>query len=266
MLHQLKEGMYYGEKRKAVENECFKLSITNYAAKAATDRHYHENDYLSILLNGHYYEDHKNTSQMIEPGSILFRPKDYIHQNKFENEGGTCFNIEFKTDWQLHLAIDFNLPKKFISYRTEEHNSLFKLILNFKTNYCEDLAKELMLDWLLSQHDNKVLTTRLPWAEKVKAILENETNSNHSLKSLSERVFVHPVYLSRGFKEKYGHTIGEYQLKMKLVNCLQLLLNTNWTIAEIAFKNAFHDDAHFIRAFNATYNISPLQFRKKIKS
>ncbi len=243
------------------------MSITNYAAKANTDRHYHDNAYLSILLNGHYLEDNKTETQIIEPGQILFRPKDYVHQNTFENQGGTCFNIEFKSDWNKELEINLKLPKQYNHYHTGAFRSLYKLLLDFKTNqHQSDLAKEYLYDWLFEINNKTIASTHLVWLDKIKAILENETNSFHTLNALAEIAHVHPVYLARTFKQKMNTTIGEYQLQAKLAKALHALLNSNRSISDIAFTHGFHDDAHFIRAFKTKYGISPFQFRLKVKS
>jgi AraC family transcriptional regulator len=267
MLQQLKEGKYYGENIKAMENDNFKLSITHYAAKAITDRHYHDNAYLSILLNGYYLEDNKADKKIIEPGQILFRPKDYVHQNTFENQGGTCFNIEFKSDWNKELDLSLKLPKHYNHYHTGTFHSLYKLLLDFKTNhYRSDLAKEYLYDWLFEINYQSITTPNLVWLGKIKAILENEINTFHTLNDLAETAHVHPIYLARAFKQKMNTTIGEYQLKAKLSKALHALLNSTQSISDIAFAHGFHDDAHFIKAFKNRHAISPLQFRLKIKS
>jgi AraC family transcriptional regulator len=264
---QLEEGKYYGENKKVIENDCFKLSITNYESKAITDKHYHDNDYLSILLNGHYVEANQIDNKIIEPGQILFRPKDYVHQNTFKTQGGICFNIEFKSDWNKALELNLKLPKRYIHYNTGTFQSLYKLLLDFKTDhYQTNLAEEYLYDWLYEINHKTLPARNLDWLNKVKTILENETDTIHRLNTLAERAHVHPVYLARIFKQKFKATIGEYQLQAKLAKALHTLLNSQQSISDIAFVHGFHDDAHFIRAFKNQYGISPFQFRVKVKS
>jgi len=105
----------------------------------------------------------------------------------------------------------------------------------------------------------------LPWINKITQILENELDCFHSIQSLSERVYVHPMYLIRAFKERIGITIGEYQLKMKIENSVSLLMNTSLSISDISYRNGFYDDAHFIRTFKSVYSTSPHQFRLSMK-
>lgn len=265
MLLNLKEGEYLGQKLKSINNSFFTLSITGYDPNYKILKHNHDNDYISILVNGQYHEKSAVENNLISPGDILFRPNFYTHENLFESFGGTCFNIEFKPEWQRKLGFSLALPNKFTNYKTGKFPSLYKLLLNFKNENNEDLSYEFICDWIFQLNQSTLAKGTLPWLEKIIRIIENETECFHSLQSLSERMFVHPIYIARAFKERQGITVGEYQIKIKLANSVLLLLNTSLSINEIAHKNGFFDDAHFIRTFKSVYNISPHQFRLSIK-
>jgi AraC-like DNA-binding protein len=139
------------------------------------------------------------------------------------------------------------------------------LLYSFLNDCNEDLAYELICDWIFQVNPDSKTFKYQKWIKKVVSIVENELDEFHTLDGLSERVFVHPTYLARAFKEKIGLTIGEYQIKSKLSNAINLLLNTSLSISEISYKNGFYDDAHFIRRFKSVYNVSPHQFRLTIK-
>jgi AraC-like DNA-binding protein len=124
---------------------------------------------------------------------------------------------------------------------------------------------EFIADWLFQVNTKTVSAKSQPWLEKITGILNNELDCFHSLQSLSGRVFVHPIYLARAFKEKTGLTVGEYQLKAKLSNSLSLLLNSSLSLSDISASNGFFDDAHFVRSFKKVYKISPHRFRLAVK-
>ena len=266
MSLNLKEGEYLGPNVKSFEDSCFKLSLTHYESNCQIQKHYHENNYISILTKGKYTEKGNNESIVVNPGNILFRPKSYTHEDVFERNGGTCFNIEFKSEWKERLDINPDLPDEFRNYKAGSFPSLYSLLLNFQNNCGEEFYSEFICDWLFQINNKNSYNKHQSYIQKVKNILENEIELFHSLNSLSERVFVHPVYLARAFKEKTGVTIGMYQLKMKLENAFFLLLNTSLTVSDISDRNGFYDDAHFIRSFKSVYTISPHKFRLTIKS
>ena len=267
MTLQLKEGEYFGKNTLAQEDDAFKLSLQRYEPGFSISEHYHENDYISILTQGTYLEKSKTEQSAIEAGNIIFRPKEYNHSNAFTENGGTCFNIEFKKDWAKTLDFKFRLPTSFRNYKTGRFAPFYTLVHQFVNHQVvPGNNTELIYEWLFQINQDIPIAGRQPWIAKVKTILEEELVVFHSLSSLSERIFVHPVYLSGTFKKKTGMTVSEYQLEMKLKNAMHLLLTTQSSITEIGFGNGFFDDAHFIHAFKNKYGISPYQFRQALKS
>lgn len=265
-METLRAGIYFGQEMKTQENSFLKLSLTRYEENSYIQIHSHTNSYLSLLTHGNYVEKSPQHSSLITAGDLLFRPSDYRHQNNFKGPRGTCFNIEFKKDWEEQVAMDLPLPKQFAQYKAASFPMLYKLLLNFKWNPNPDNTTEYIYDWLCTINELTWRSPYQPWIEKVARILEHELSTFHSLNSLAERVNVHPVYLARAFKEKKGQTIGEYQLRFKLAHAVSLLLTTSQSITSIAQTNGFFDDPHFIRSFKAVYGASPHRFRLRVKS
>ncbi|MGW9685371.1 helix-turn-helix transcriptional regulator [Flagellimonas sp. 2504JD1-5] len=262
----LKEGTYFGEYLDARENELFKLSITAYSPDSILEDHYHDNSYISVLTSGSYLENIDGSTKLVQASDVLFRPTSWCHQNTFLEDSATCFNIEFKKNWQERLGWEVELPSTHIHFNKTAFPSLYKLLLNFKIDYNADFSTELILDWLHTISPYHVKNNAKSWVNKVERILRHELAQFHSLSSLAERIHVHPVYMARAFKTEKGMTIGEYQLKSKLHNAVYLLSTSDQSISDISFANGFFDDAHFIRSFKMAYGISPNRFRKILNS
>src|ERR1700712_710356 len=98
MAIALSPGNYFGIEKKFNEHPFFKLNITHYAPFASIQEHYHENTYLSLLINGKYQEVSSNNENILSPGQVILRPSGYNHANHFPGIGGSCMNIEFKND------------------------------------------------------------------------------------------------------------------------------------------------------------------------
>ncbi|MCL6268165.1 helix-turn-helix domain-containing protein [Flagellimonas myxillae] len=265
-MRNLKEGTYFGEYLDSRENELFKLSLTAYSPDSVLEDHYHDNSYVSVLTSGCYLENINGSTQLVQASDVLFRPTSWCHQNTFLEDSATCFNIEFKKGWQERLDLDVELPNTHIHFNKTAFPSLYKLLLNFKIDYDADLSTELILDWLYTIGPYPMKNITKSWVQKVERIIKHELTEFHSLKSLAERIHVHPVYMARIFKAEKGITIGEFQLKSKLHNAVYLLSSTQQSISDISFANGFFDDAHFIRSFKMAYGISPNRFRKILNS
>ena len=266
MAAVLPPGKYFGLDIKSRENEFVKLSITSYEPHDVLAEHYHENSYLSILMTGSYLERNNAEKIEVEPGDILFRPGGYDHGNFFMASGGRCFNIEFKKDWAIAMDIRINLPDTHQLYQPGTHPSLYRVMYGFLSGNQWDMQLEGISDWLFNINSDVTKGSSLRWIDGVKAILENEMECVHSIQSLSERVFIHPVYLSGAFKKRTGLTVGEYQKKVKLSHAVNLLTRTSLPVNDIAARCGFFDNAHFGHSFKSVYGLSPGKFRLALKS
>ena len=235
MTLQLSEGKYFGNVIKYKEYPYFHCSITRYQPGERINDHYHENSYLSLLINGSYVEDHAYTMDRVDAGKIMFRPCGYIHANTFNEYGGACLNIEFKAGLYEFLEQSTKFPQRAELYQTGHFLSAYKLLISFTRCISEEMCEEFILDWLFELCKQPPAEVSLPWFTNVKRILHSEVDDCHSLCSLAKRVFVHPVYLARAFKQKTGLTIGEYQMKLRLQRSLGFLFNSRMLLAIVHF-------------------------------
>ena len=65
----------------------------------------------------------------------------------------------------------------------------------------------------------------------------------------------------RCFKALSGTTPSKYQIKCKIKNAVNMLLNTNESILSIGLTCGFYDSSHFIREFIKEKHVSPSKFR-----
>ncbi|SHG34100.1 helix-turn-helix domain-containing protein [Flagellimonas flava] len=261
----LSSGEYFGNSLDVLENDDIKLCITEYSEEDDIGVHDHQNAYLSLLFSGSYLEQSSNTVQRVEAGEALFRPQGYKHKNTFETVHGKCFNIEFKPSW-FNLKGSTQIPLTSLKkFKVVGHPSLYKLLVLLKKGVHDmDLATEYVYDWYGGLAHEYFPKADLRWIKAITIIVNDEKEVFHSLQSLSERVYVHPVYLARAFKKRMGCTIGEYQLQVKMDHAMKQLLKDSKTIGEISFETGFYDDPHFIRSFKSYYGLPPSQFKKTI--
>lgn len=261
----LTAGNYFGAESKCLENNSFKFNITCYEAFSEISAHSHENAYLSLLVCGNYKESGNGGENMIVPGEILFRPPGYLHANRFLKQGGRCFNIELKKDLMEKYGLTVSTPRNPITYKTGELGDVYKAMYSFYSDCFVSLSEEYLLNWLVEKN-KRAVPSRLVWLAKVKTILAGEFDTHHTIESVAARVFVHPLYLARAFKEKEGLTFGEYQLKMRLGRAMQLLFEKKGSINDIACSAGFADASHLVRSFRLHYKVTPAKFRLTLKS
>ena len=86
-----------------------------------------------------------------------------------------------------------------------------------------------------------------------------------SVPQLAARMFLSSGRFSEIFKKEMGTPPGDYLRRLRLAKAQELLREGNLSITQIAFRCGFNDAAQFSRAFRATFDITPSDYRKEFK-
>ncbi len=92
------------------------------------------------------------------------------------------------------------------------------------------------------------------------------TNPRLSVESLTAERKVHRSTLYRAFRSAYGLSPKQYLRNLRVMRGLALLKQSEYSIAETAFKSGFLDPAYFSRVVRAAIGSSPREFRQQFSS
>ncbi len=84
-----------------------------------------------------------------------------------------------------------------------------------------------------------------------------------TLASTAQILGINPSYLSRSFKSAMNCNFLDYLTNVRINNAINLLLNSDKNITEIAFEVGYNSSNHFCKAFRKVMGISPLRYRKR---
>ncbi|WP_019637991.1 response regulator transcription factor [Paenibacillus fonticola] len=82
-----------------------------------------------------------------------------------------------------------------------------------------------------------------------------------SLKTLSQRLKLHPNYLGQLFQQEVGSSFSDYVNQYRIEKATQLLLHTEQKTAEIAVNVGYIDSSYFYRQFKKYAGVSPTELR-----
>ena len=85
-----------------------------------------------------------------------------------------------------------------------------------------------------------------------------------SAEQIAEASRVSPSHLFRLFRKETGLTPYAYLTNVRMEHAMKMLLNTSYTVEEIADYCAFCSSANFIRAFRQSTGVTPRKYRKLI--
>ena len=82
------------------------------------------------------------------------------------------------------------------------------------------------------------------------------------LYSISEQLGISNTYLSTAFKKQYGLGVAQYINYLRVEKAKKMMVNTEYSIKEIAFRVGFTSDMTFIRVFKQFEHITPGKYKK----
>lgn len=98
-----------------------------------------------------------------------------------------------------------------------------------------------------------------------KEIDRNIANVNFSLSYLAKQLALSNSYLSSLFKSLYGKNFQDYMLSTRLDRAKIFLLSTDMKVYEVAAAVGFDDPNYFSATFKRKFDVSPNQFREKMR-
>lgn len=265
-MKKLKTGEYYGSHYQKSVFDDVVITDTEYT-HSKVDWHYHENPYFTYLIQGKLFEANKKESYCLEAGSLLFHRTQDAHHNVKPPGYTRGFHIELSNNW----LSEYGIQSADIEGSIHLKSPLIKRMMNsiFLESKMDDHYSSLTVQMLLLEifqtienHESST-RTKPDWVNRLQELIMEEP-IDHSLKTLSAILQVHPVHLSREFSRYFGTTLGEYVRLQKLNKAVQLMAANKSSMTEICYECGFYDQSHFTSSFKRVYRTTPSKFLRKI--
>jgi YesN/AraC family two-component response regulator len=130
-------------------------------------------------------------------------------------------------------------------------------------NPTEHLLIEIFEKYIKEQKKSKKTPA---WAKEIRDLIQDQIDTNLTLKELSKDLNIHPAYLSREFSKHFDNlSFGDYLRKQRIEKAIEYLNNSNYSLTKIAYLTGFSDQSHFTRIFKKQTGKSPSVFKKEFK-
>ncbi|WP_018750586.1 response regulator transcription factor [Paenibacillus sanguinis] len=97
---------------------------------------------------------------------------------------------------------------------------------------------------------------------KVQAYIENHLDHSLSLDELGKIAHLHPVYLSKLFKQATAENVSSYISRKRLEKASRLLLDSELRVSDISQMVGYKKNQYFIQLFKEKYGVTPYQYRR----
>lgn len=102
--------------------------------------------------------------------------------------------------------------------------------------------------------------------ELIKNYIGEHFTKDINLQELADRVEMNKSYMCTLFKQETGITVWNYIVAQRMQKARSLLLETSSKVYEIANEVGYEDIPYFSQTFKKFYGLTPLDFKKRMKS
>lgn len=203
------------------------------------------------------------------PSTLIFYPADVTH-SEAHHSGGRHFLIELES-WRTESMRDYNalldepsaLSNSSTSWLATRIYREFSNMDDLSEMALEGLTLELLVETARRTRNDK---RRSPaWLDRATEILSESFRNPPGLDQLARAIDIHPVHLSRVFRQFHRCTIGEYVRNLRIEYARSRMLASDDPLVEIALASGFADQTHFSRSFRRVTGMTPGEFRATLR-
>jgi two-component system, response regulator YesN len=115
---------------------------------------------------------------------------------------------------------------------------------------------------VVSQSEHRSKPSNPNMVESIQAYILNHLDKALNLEEIGNLVHLHPVYLSKYYKQETGENLSSFLLTQRMKKAAQLLLESNLHIVDISQMVGYKKSQYFIKLFKEHYGITPYQYRR----
>ena len=218
--------------------------------------HAHAYGQLILPLHGSLYIETTHKKIILENERLFFLPPDCNH----------TFNAD-KSNEFLVLDIADNMiskhdMRKMVGGREFSFDDKWKAIRYLLLEETNNQKSSSAINNLFFYAYHLIADEYIP--RSIKYINEHYTE-DITLKKLADIEHYNISYYSEWFKNNMKVSPIEYIQNLRMKKAKELLLNTNFTILQIAQMVGYNHNSSFTRIFKDLEKITPVEFRKKLK-
>ncbi len=165
------------------------------------------------------------------------------------------------------LAHNSNTDHELLEKGMMIYDALYSWAKHHKNEkHTQNPGERLLIDvfekFLKQKHSKKIPS----WAKVLKELIQDQIDTNITLKQLSQDLDVNPAYLSREFSKYFDNlSFGDYIRKLRIEKAIGYLNNSPYSLTKIAYLTGFSDQSHFTRIFKKHTGQNPSNYRKKLQ-
>lgn len=230
---------------------------------------------LVLVVHGRLIYTINRTKVVAEKGDLVFIPKGTFRSA--ENDGShphRKYSVLFNHSYPPGAVPLFDanrFSKKRIpdaDYAASRFEALHREMREERPMYnfiAAGILQELVGIAGRESETTGISPTKWRLAEQLQLHIREHYREPLNIDELAALIRRSPNYTITLFKETTGQTPVQYMHRLRMAEARNLLLNTDFTIAEIADYLGFYDTSYFYRTFKRATSLSPSAFAARRK-
>ena len=234
-----------------------------YQPHASLAMHEHAAPFFTYVLRGEYLERTPRMNRECRRGSVIFHPPCDAHANAVGPSGTMSLNVEIAPELWAELAgvsgqvLSGDVEWLAAAVWREFHRD------DGAAGRCMDEAVALLCASVRGDRKSPGPVSARRLALCAEYIGEHLTPAP-GLAEVAQVAGVHPMHLSRLFRQRFGYSMGEFVRRRRIAWSCGQLAGSDRTIAAIALSAGFADHAHFTRTFRRITGCTPRWYREHV--
>lgn len=208
------------------------------------------------LINSGDVHSFDSVNEGKSAGITILIPEEFLREN-YENIDNIIFDLDNEFAKERLKEIVKNIASTYTckdnEFKSLKIKSYLYEMIYILFTYCKRDKKNNH-----SVNSNKYLDR----IRNITSYIKENYKEDITLEEVARTYGLSKEHLSRNFKAYVGTTFTKYLESIRVYNAHRDLMNTDYSIIEIALENGFPNVKSFINSFKKTYGHTPNKYRK----
>lgn len=251
--------------------------------------HWHPEIELTFVTKGKMMYKVNHISFLLNEGQALFGNSSTLHSGyKVDSQDCEYISITFEpkliygydnsiiyVNYVKPIIQNYSLPAVLFDSSEEWHNKIISIIhdiINLESEkssaYELDIVSSLEQFWKLLFLNIHEFSIEAPYDKQtyqrirdIISYIEASYDSKITLEDIANSIHVCRSECSRLFKKHMNISLFEFIMQYRIEKSIEYLINTNYSIMEIANLTGFNDSNYFSKVFKKQKGCSPSKYR-----
>lgn len=248
----------------------FTFTLGVHPPGARIPKHTHSGPTICYVLRGRFREHSAGKVSECEPKTLKVMPAEEVHWNSFADIETHGLRIEIdRAQFSESPGILAMLDSQMLLQRPTAGELARQTILELRAGgptsliAAEGLALQMIAE-LAREAEPKVVGAQPLWLRVADELIRDSVHRTHTVAEIAEAAGVSATTLARGYRRRYGCTVGERIRKLRIEAAARALVETDATLSVVALSAGFYDQSHFSNVFRKHMGLTPSDYRSRL--